>query len=134
MLCTCCTAPVAVGLRRSGVSTAAVVAYWLGNPLLNPAVLVFLLLVAPWEWTVTRLVVGVLVVVGGAALVARITDRRAPASAVPAEEPAPAPGARSLVVRYGRTLARLSVTLVPEYLLVVMLIGGLRGWLLTLFA
>jgi hypothetical protein len=131
MMCACCAAPVAVSLRRGGVSTAAVVAYWLGNPLLNPAVLVFLLLVAPWEWTVTRLVVGVLVVIGGAALVARITDGRAPVSAVPAEDPAP--GTRSPVVRYGRALARLSVTLVPEYLLVVMLIGGFRGWLLTLF-
>jgi hypothetical protein len=36
-----------------------VVAYWLGNPLLNPAELVFLALVAPWPWTVTRLVVAV---------------------------------------------------------------------------
>ena len=32
MMCTCCTAPVAVTLRRSGVSTAAAVAYRLGNP------------------------------------------------------------------------------------------------------
>jgi hypothetical protein len=37
--------------------TAPAVAYWLGNPLLNPAVVVFLLFVAPWQWTVTRLVV-----------------------------------------------------------------------------
>ena len=39
MMCSCCTAPVAVGLRRSGVSTGAALAYWVGNPLLNPAVL-----------------------------------------------------------------------------------------------
>jgi uncharacterized protein len=67
MMCTCCTAPVAVTLRRSGVSTAAALAYWLGNPLLNPAVLVFLVFVAPWQWTATRVVVGVLIVVGGSA-------------------------------------------------------------------
>ncbi|WP_167580857.1 permease [Kineococcus rubinsiae] len=36
MMCTCCTAPVASALRRGGVPTAGVVAYWLGNPLLNP--------------------------------------------------------------------------------------------------
>ena len=76
MMCTCCTAPVAVSLRRSGVSTSAAVAYWLGNPLLNPAVLIFLLLVAPWQWTTIRLVIGLLVVVGGAALVARLTEGR----------------------------------------------------------
>ena len=133
MMCACCSAPVAVSLRRGGVSTSAVIAYWLGNPLLNPAVLVFLVLVAPWEWTVTRLVVGVLVVVGGAALVARITDGRAPAAAVPTEEERAPAGAGALAARYGRALARLSVTLVPEYLLVVMLIGGFRGRLLALF-
>ena len=45
------------------------------------AVLVFLLLVAPWQWTVTRLVVGAVVVVDGAALVARL--RRGDCLAVP---------------------------------------------------
>jgi hypothetical protein len=34
-----------------------------GNPLLNPAVLVFLCFVVPWQWTVTRAAVGVAVVV-----------------------------------------------------------------------
>jgi len=76
MMCTCCTAPVAATLRRNGVRTAAVVAYWLGNPLLNPAVLAFLIVVAPWQWTVTRLVFGLLLVVGGATLVARLTGDR----------------------------------------------------------
>jgi hypothetical protein len=143
MMCACCTAPVAVSLRRSGVSTAAVVAYWLGNPLLNPAVLVFLFLVAPWQWSVTRLIVGVVVVVGGAALVARLTDARVPAATVaeltgPAGrdlndvEPPPARPAVRLLAGYGRTLLRLTVVLVPEYLVVVMLIGALRGWLFPL--
>ena len=132
MMCTCCTAPVVVSLRRSGVSTAAAIAYWLGNPLLNPAVLGFLLIVAPWEWTVTRLVVGVLVVVGGAALVARLTEgRRAPAELMPTAPVeatdrdwlARAPG------RFGRALARLAIVLVPEYLVIVFLVGAFRGWL-----
>ncbi|GAA2577134.1 hypothetical protein GCM10010435_61620 [Winogradskya consettensis] len=116
MMCTCCTAPVAVSLKRRGASTAAVVAYWLGNPLLNPAVLVFLLLVAPWQWTATRLMVGALVVVGGAALVARLDGGRMPASTVdePADDPPPTFG------RYLRALLRLAVVLVPEYLVVVM--------------
>lgn len=138
MMCTCCTAPVAVTLRRSGVSTAATIAYWLGNPLLNPAVLVFLALVAPWQWMATRLVVGVLVVVFGAALVARIVDRRQDAdraavdSAVGPAEPA-APEADWLAGaprRFVTTLLRQTVVLVPEYLIVVMLVGAFRGWLL----
>lgn len=136
MMCTCCTAPVVVSLRRSGVSTAAAIAYWLGNPLLNPAVLGFLLIVAPWEWTVTRLVVGVLVVVGGAALVARLVEgRRAPeqlATTVPQRADrdwlARAPG------RFGRALARLALVLVPEYLVIVFVVGAFRGWLFPLGA
>src|SRR3954463_5758148 len=55
MMCTCCTAPVVMSLRKAGVTVPAAVGYWLGNPLLNPAVLVFLFLVAPWQWGVVRL-------------------------------------------------------------------------------
>jgi uncharacterized membrane protein YraQ (UPF0718 family) len=130
MMCTCCTAPVAATLRRSGVPTAAAVAYWLGNPLLNPAVLVFLAFVAPWPWTVTRLVVGVLVVVIGAVLVARLTDRRSiPATSLPEPEVADRAWLRSAPRRYVVGLARLCIVLVPEYLLVVMAVGAFRGWL-----
>ena len=134
MMCTCCTAPVAATLRRDGVSPAAALAYWLGNPLLNPAVIVFLALVAPWQWTATRVVVGALVVIGGSAVVARLTAREEiPVEQVTGPEQTPAadwfataPG------RFGRTLGRLLVTLVPEYLLVVFLLGAVRGWLFPL--
>jgi uncharacterized membrane protein YraQ (UPF0718 family) len=131
MMCTCCTAPVAATLRRDGVGTAAAVAYWLGNPLLNPAVLVFLALVAPWQWTVARVVVGVLVVVGGSALVARFTARREiPADEVaPREPPATADWFALAPDRFLRTLGRLLLTLVPEYLVVVLAVGAFRGWL-----
>jgi uncharacterized protein len=135
MMCTCCTAPVTVTLRRSGVSLSATLAYWLGNPLLNPAVLVFLLLVAPWQWTMTRLVVGAVVVVGGAALVARLVDRRGATAADAAsltdadEEPEPLDREwlAAAPARFARTLLRLSIVLVPEYLVVVLLIGVFRG-------
>jgi uncharacterized protein len=137
MMCTCCTAPVVVSLRRSGVSTAAAIAYWLGNPLLNPAVLVFLVLVAPWEWTVTRVVVGLLVVVGGAALVARLVDgRQAPAELVdvPESEPVGSEWLARAPGRFGRALARTALVIVPEYLVIVLLVGALRGWLFPLDA
>lgn len=135
MMCTCCTAPVATTLRRSGVPTAAAVAYWLGNPLLNPAVLVFLVFVAPWQWTVTRLVVGIVLVVGGSWLVARLTEGGPANRRVP--EPLPDDAAagttwRPAPVRYGRALLRLVLTLVPEYLVVVLLVGAFRGWLFPL--
>lgn len=140
VMCTCCTAPVVATLRRTGVRTAAVVAYWLGNPLLNPAVLAFLAVVAPWQWTFTRLVVGLVLVVGGAALVARLTgDERAdddttralagPDGDEPVVDRVDSAWLRRTAVAYLRALARLTIVLVPEYLVVVMLVGAFRGWL-----
>ncbi|WP_432503562.1 permease [Kineococcus arenarius] len=129
MMCTCCTAPVASALRRSGAPTAGVVAYWLGNPLLNPAVLVFLLLVAPWQWAAVRLVVGLLVVVAGSALVARLAGDRVPADAAEVvTAAADEPGARG----FPRALARTSLLVVPEYLVVVFAVGAFSGWLFPL--
>jgi uncharacterized protein len=115
MMCTCCTAPVAATLRRDGVSPAAALAYWLGNPLLNPAVIVFLALVAPWQWTVTRVVVGALVVVGGSALVARFTARDdVPVEQVTGAAEVPLPDwFATAPERFARTLGRLLLTLVP---------------------
>jgi uncharacterized protein len=132
MMCTCCTAPVAVTLRRGGVSMASAVAYWLGNPLLNPAVLVFLLLVAPWQWTATRLVVGAATVFVGAAVVARLAERPGPAASI--EPPAPAESTRPRAVagRFVGSLLRLSLVLLPEYLVMVLLVGAFRGWLLAM--
>src|SRR5579884_1364895 len=81
LMCTCCTAPVAATLRRNGAPTSAVLAYWLGNPVLNPAALAFLALVAPWQWVTTRIVAGVVLVFVVSAVVARVVGR----------EPRPAP-------------------------------------------
>jgi hypothetical protein len=132
MMCTCCAAPVAVTLRRNGVSAPAAVAYWLGNPLLNPAVLVFLIFVAPWQWTLTRMLVGVVTVVGAAALVGLVT--RARGSAAPTT-PISAPGDDESAARprrFVRALLYLSLFLLPEYAILVLLVGSVRGWLLTL--
>jgi hypothetical protein len=134
MMCTCCTAPVAATLRRDGVTPAAALAYWLGNPLLNPAVLVFLALVAPWQWTVTRVAVGAVVVVGGSALVASLTTREqiSVEQVTGATETPAADWFGTAPERFARTLVRLVVTLVPEYLMVVFLVGAFRGWLFPL--
>jgi uncharacterized membrane protein YraQ (UPF0718 family) len=132
LMCTCCTAPVAATLKREGAPTSAVLAYWIGNPMLNPAVLVFLALVAPWQWVVTRIVVGALLVFGATALVARL----APTWATPATVPVDVRGfdLSSSPVRFTRSLLRLVVTLLPEYLIVVFLLGLFRGWAFPLGA
>lgn len=103
MMCTCCTAPVVVGLRRAGASAAAATAFWLANPVLNPAVIVFLLLVGPAEWSLVRLVVGIALVAGGACIAGILADRAA--VPVPAAAPVPAPAAVTLPARADRAAA-----------------------------
>lgn len=127
LMCTCCTAPVVVGLRKRGAAVPASLAYWVGNPVLNPAVLVFLFLVGPWQFGVVRIVVGALLVFGVSALVGRLTDGRA----LPVEPPAqPDPvRLREFPLRYLRSLTRFALVLLPEYVIVVLVVGALSGWL-----
>jgi uncharacterized membrane protein YraQ (UPF0718 family) len=128
MMCTCCAAPVAVTLRRNGVTRTAAIAYWLGNPLLNPAVIVFLFFVAPWQWTLTRVVVGIATVVGVAVSVGVVT--RAPGEAPPAAE-AIATSESTAARRFVRALVCLCLVLLPEYAVIVLALGAFRGWILT---
>jgi uncharacterized protein len=71
MMCTCCAAPVAVGFRRAGASTRATLAYWLANPMLNPATLILIGMMLGWKWLALRSMLAVLLVFGGSYLVAR---------------------------------------------------------------
>ncbi|GAA0235297.1 permease [Cryptosporangium japonicum] len=118
MMCTCCTSPVAVGLRRRGAPVGATVAYWLGNPLLNPAVLIFLALTLPWPYAAVRAAVGAAVVLAAAVVAARVAG---PAPDVEAAA-GPAP-------RFSRILLLYALMLVPEYLVLVFATGWLSGWL-----
>lgn len=126
MMCTCCTAPLTRSLRSSGVPVGTALAYWLGNPLLNPAVLVFLAIVLPWEWVTVRALLGVVLVFGVTGLIARRLGPRADAPVALPETAEVAPR------RFLPALARLSVVLIPEYLVVVALVGLVRGWLFPL--
>ncbi|MGH3244634.1 MAG: permease [Trebonia sp.] len=135
LMCTCCTSPLAVGLRKRGASSTATLAYWVGNPLLNPAVLVFLFLVAPWQFGVVRILVGVAVVVGGSMLVTRLFgpkvpdgDRPLPPELRSAGDPDPARLGQFPLV-FARSLLRLAVVLIPVYLVVLYLLGFFSGWL-----
>lgn len=136
MMCTCCSAPVAVSIRRQGVPVASALAYWVGNPVINPATLAFMAIVLPWQFVAVRMVTGIALVFGVTLLVARLSgSRRSSADTVlPAvAEERPDGDRRTTLVAAGRrfvvALGRLSATLLPEYLVVVLLLGGLRGLL-----
>jgi len=143
MMCTCCAAPVAVGIRRRGVPVGSALAYWLGNPVLNPAALVFMAIVLPWQFVTVRLVTGLVLVFGVTLLIGQLVGAGS-SVADPALQPGdpalqPADAATCAVdeprsvVHAGRrflaALGRLSIRLLPEYLVVVLFLGGLRGWL-----
>ncbi|HEY0225204.1 MAG TPA: permease [Mycobacterium sp.] len=132
MMCTCCAAPVAVTLRRNGVTRTAAIAYWLGNPLLNPAVLVFLFFVAPWQWTLTRTVVGIATVIFAGVAVGLVTGGRGAGPPLPEAVEPPDDQSSGPFRRWVRALLILSLVLVPEYVLMVLVVGAFRGWLLTL--
>lgn len=136
MMCTCCTAPVTVSLRRQGVPSSAALAYWVGNPTLNPAGLAFLAIVLPWPWVAVRLLLGIVLVVGVTAVVGRQRPG-AGSKPVPAPPPVreraghldPPPTLAGTARRFLHALGRLCLTLLPEYLAIVVVLGGLRGWL-----
>jgi uncharacterized protein len=128
---------VVTGLRKSGASTGSAVAFFLGNPALNPAVLAFLVLTLGWAWAGLRLVLGLLLVFGSAALAARLAPGglKTSASATAAEPVSPAldgsPGRdqRHWAVRWVRALLRLVISLVPEYVVMILLLGAMRVFL-----
>lgn len=125
-----------VALRRSGVPVPAALAYWLGNPSLNLAVFAFAAFVLPWQWVALRAVSGALLVFVAVPIIARLAvpeeERRedVPPGAVESR-PAGTTG-RDAGRRFVRSLARLALTLVPEYVVIVLLLGALRGLLFPL--
>src|ERR1700761_4351046 len=129
MMCTCCAAPVVVGLRRRQAAPGAAIAFWLGNTVLNPATLVFMGFVLGWQWTGLRLALGLPMVFGLGWLANWMTS---PQEAAQAEaslaslkaEPETAPLRRWLSI-----LARMSLRLIPEYVILVLLLGAARAWL-----
>ena len=74
MMCTCCAAPVVVGLRERQASPGGAVAFWLGNSVLNPATLIFIGFVLGWNWTALRLGLGLLMVFGLGYLLNRMVE------------------------------------------------------------
>lgn len=131
MMCTCCTAPVVVGLRRARSSVGSVVAFWLANPLLNPATLVFIGFVLGWQWVGLRLAFALPVVFGVAYLAERVGGGGTAGTVgdIGQTEPPDASEATgNFFLRWGRAFWRLSVRLIPEYVIIVLLLGAAQAW------
>jgi uncharacterized membrane protein YraQ (UPF0718 family) len=120
-------------LRKRGAGTAASLAFWIGNPVLNPAVMVFLFLVAPWQFGVVRIVVGAGLVFGATALAARMFAPTNAEASLPAELRATGPAdpsrLRHFPLRFARSFGRLAAVLIPGYVFVIFVMGYVSGWL-----
>ena len=106
----------------------ASLAYWLGNPILNPATLVFMGFVLGWQWVGLRLVAGVFLVFFVAYVVGRFTDHETVSPVPPPETEDPKFGV-SIWSAWLKSLWRLSKAVIPEYLVLVCLLGAVRAWL-----
>ncbi|MCG5073874.1 permease [Paraburkholderia tagetis] len=131
MMCTCCAAPVVAGLRARNASPGGAIAFWLGNSVLNPATLVFMGFVLGWQWSALRLVLGLLMVFGLGWLANRFVSHDEVLEAdvrlaMFAQEQAEA---GNVFMRWLRLFVRMAVRLVPEYIVLVLLLGAARAWL-----
>ncbi|MGL4725793.1 MAG: permease [Scandinavium sp.] len=127
MMCTCCAAPVAAGMRRQQVSMGGALAFWLGNPLLNPATLVFMGFVLGLQFTLIRFVAGLATVLIVATLVQRWVKESAALPDVTVEPEVTENS--SFLVRWGKALWTLFWNTIPVYILAVLVLGAARVWL-----
>jgi uncharacterized membrane protein YraQ (UPF0718 family) len=130
MMCTCCAAPVVAGLRARHASPGGAIAFWLGNSVLNPATLVFMGFVLGWHWTALRLVLGVALVFGlGWFLNRLVTPQESRAADEQLAQVVMQQAEGSMFARWMRILGRMAVRLIPEYIVLVLLLGAARAWL-----
>ncbi|CAM3569992.1 Permease [Bordetella sputigena] len=133
MMCTCCAAPVVAGLRKCQAAPGSAVAFWLGNSVLNPATLVFMGFVLGWQWSALRLALGIVMVFGLGWLLNRMSapsQRTVDADAVQGlQAQATDSQEANPFKRWASIFTRMALRLVPEYIVLVLLLGAARAWL-----
>lgn len=130
MMCSCCAAPVAAGMRRQNVSVGAALAFWIGNPVLNPATLVFMGFVLGWGFTALRLVAGLVLVLGVSLVAQRISrPEHVPEAALQAVANVSTTDSQPFLSRWIGTLWQLFWSTIPVYVLAVLVLGAARVWL-----
>jgi len=130
MMCSCCAAPLVAGMRRQQVSVGAALAFWIANPVLNPATLVFMGFVLGWGFTALRLVAGLVLVLGVSLIAQRISGpEQIPEPAQEAVAEASSPDPQNFLGRWTRSLWQLFWSTIPVYVLAVLVMGAARVWL-----
>lgn len=128
MMCTCCSAPVVVGLRQRKASVGAAVAYWLGNPVLNPATIIFMGFVLSWKLALFRIVAGIIMVFGIGYLANYwANDEEIPEDFMADDLKGEEQG--NLFKQWINALLPLILDTLPAYFIVVVILGAIRAWL-----
>ena len=117
-----------MGLRKQSASTGAALAFLLGNPVLNPAVLIFITGVLGWQFMLVRLIVGLALVLGTATLANRLVTDRVDIDVEDAPIEDARKGGLDLFVDWLKLLWWELYTIVPGYFVIVLLLGAARAW------
>ncbi|UPG92553.1 permease [Luteibacter aegosomatissinici] len=128
MMCTCCAAPVVAGLRKQQAAPGASVAFWLSNTMLNPATLIFTGFVLGWHWVGLRIALAIPMVFGLGWLANRMVGASTPVTTNIHVE-AEAHTAMEIARRWLEIFVRMTVRLIPEYIVIVLALGAARAWL-----
>lgn len=122
-----------MGLRKQQSSVSAAVAFWFGNTALNPAVLVFMFFVLGWRFMLLRLIFGIILVFGLSYLVGKMVRNEEEAKAVIERTHITTPmeqsNDRHFFIRWMNAIGKLAVSLIPAYIISVLVLGAFRAWL-----
>lgn len=123
-----------MGLRKQNVSVGSALAFFLGNPVLNPATLLFIGFVIGWPFVGLRIAFGVILVFLVSYLAAKFADRL-PQQQTPPIELTLAPiedpnrSVASVATAWFKELWTEIYTILPGYVVIVLLLGAARAWL-----
>ena len=129
MMCSCCAAPVAVGMRKQSGSIGSALAFWIGNPVLNPATIIFMGFVLGWKFAVLRIAAGIVLVFGVSYWAERLVTKDDAATGELPQMPAARHQSGPVVVRWLNALWTMFWTVVPVYFIAVFILGAARAWL-----
>ncbi|GGE26298.1 hypothetical protein GCM10011391_00810 [Pullulanibacillus camelliae] len=129
MMCTCCTAPLVVGMRKQSSSVSAAVAFWFGNTALNPAVLIFMFFTLGWKFTLLRLIFGLILVFGVSYLAGRVAVKNMDVQQFVDNIEQGATPQGNFGLRWLKSIGGILLVTIPVYILSVFVLGAFRAWL-----
>lgn len=123
-----------MGLRKQNVGISGALAFFLGNPVLNPATLIFIGFILGWPFVALRIVFGVVLVFLVSYLAAKFADvlpqQQSPPielTLAPIEDPNRSVG--SVLIAWLKELWIEIYSILPGYIVIVLLLGAARAWL-----